>query len=234
MLQKKWTVEKIELWLQRVISGEERFQEGKIWELFEQLEHNDSTTENLTSYKPMLLSMLAKARFDRVGKVDHLVERWLNEALTSDPSNAQAHQLKVEQFLHFLKEIPIPDKFPPIRETDHGSAKKKTASEYEQIAEQFFVYVETYENVWKDVKPSLPYIEDSVQIQTIETISHLIAGFCDPFKTILKATKEYANSLTGVYYSASQFQDIAKATKKIEQLMNEWNGVFSPLRQKTM
>ncbi|WP_227936071.1 AAA family ATPase [Alkalihalobacillus deserti] len=223
MLQETWTVEKIELWLQRVSSGEERFQEGKAWELLELLEESDDANKRVVPNKSVLLSMLAKARFERVGKVDHLVDRWLNEALNSDPANALAHQLKVNEFLHFLKAIPIPDKFPPIRETDHGSAKKITASEYEQIAERFFVYVETYENLWKDVKSSLPYVEDVDQVQMIDTISYLIVRFQDPFKTILKATKEYADSLTGVYYSASQFQEITKSTKQIEQLMNEWN-----------
>jgi SpoVK/Ycf46/Vps4 family AAA+-type ATPase len=224
MLQERSTLEEIELWIENVLSGKERFEEGKAWEILEQL---DSSNNKQWPYKSQLYAMLAKARFERIGKVDPLVERWTTKALLEDPKNAIAHHLKVEQLLNELKEIPIPTKFPPIRETDHGSAKKKTASEYEEMAHRFFKYVEQYKSSWNDIKESLSYVEGNERYKSLETISSLIEQLQEPFSTILQAVGEYANSLTGVYYSASQFQEIAKATKQIEQIVGKWHEEIS-------
>ncbi|MFC0471842.1 AAA family ATPase [Halalkalibacter kiskunsagensis] len=226
MLQESWTNEKIEQWLADVNQGNEAFQEGKAWEILEQFEGKEELEKATLLNKSKLLSMLAHARYNRIGKIDHLVERWANEALQVDDTNATAHQLRLQQLLDFLKKVPIPDKFPPIRETDHGSAKKQTANEYKQIAENFFHYVNEYDKIACEKNHSIEYIRNVEKVETINTITSLMEELQKPFKTILLAATEYANSLTGVYYSAAQFKEIAKATNVIEQLNKKWQTLL--------
>ncbi|WP_332694622.1 AAA family ATPase [Halalkalibacter lacteus] len=226
MIQESWKNEKIEQWLSKVKQGNEPFQEGKAWEILEQLEDKEELEKETLLYKSKLLSMLAHARYKRVGKIDHLVERWTNEALQDDDTNPSAHQLNVQQLLDFFEEVPIPEKFPPIRETDHGSAKKKTANEYKEIAEAFFRYVDKYDDISNKIKASIEYVENEESSETIKTVNSLMEELQLPFKTILLATTEYANSLTGVYYSAAQFKEIAKATNVIELIMKRWDTVI--------
>jgi SpoVK/Ycf46/Vps4 family AAA+-type ATPase len=170
--------------------------------------------------------MLADARYNRVRKMDPLVERWTNEALQDDDTNVVAHELKIQQLLDFLAGVPIPEKFPPLRETDHGSAKKKTANEYKQIAEAYFQFVDKYESIVSKMQGSIDYVENVEKVKVIKTITNLIKELQQPFKTILLATTEYTNSLTGVYYSAAQFNEIAKATTVISELNKRWNTVL--------
>ncbi|KHF40483.1 AAA family ATPase [Halalkalibacter okhensis] len=227
MLQDRWTNEQIEIWLERMEQGKEAFHEGKAWEILEQFDLADGEEDERTKqYRSKLLSLLAHTRYKRGKKVDHLVERWVNEALTLDQTNALAHQLKVESFFAFLQQVPIPSKFPPIRETDHGAAKKKTAHEYHQIANTFFRYVDQYKEQWQAVQTSLPYLEDSERFSDVDRIVHFFDDLQKPFKAIQSATSEYADSVTSVYYSATQFKQIIKATKEIEQLMEEWMEHF--------
>ncbi len=227
MLRDRWTNEQIEMWLNRMEHGKEVFHEGKAWEILEQFDHTHGEDDEKTKqYRSKLLALLAHTRYKRVQKVDHLVERWVDEALELDHTNALAHQLNVEAFYEFLYCIPIPNKFPPIRETDHGSAKKKTAHEYHQIAETFFQYVDQYKGQWQVVKTSLTYLEDPDRLREIEQVIRFFDNLQKPFKTIQSATAEYANSLTGVYYSAAQFKQILQATKEIEQVKEAWTELF--------
>ncbi|GAE35732.1 AAA family ATPase [Halalkalibacter akibai] len=223
MLQQKWTIDKIQDWLEKIDKGMITFQEGKAWEILWQLDQVEWVDGEQSQHKAQLFAMLAKARYDRIGKIDPLVERWTNEALQKNHSSVIAHELRVEMLINFLKSIPIPNKFPPIRETDHSSAKKQTAKEYEEIAERFFNYYETYKEMSTEVQDSLPFISENSNAK-LKLLSDLIEQFQSPFDSILKAVRQYASSVQGVYYSATQFQEVAKATSEIEQLMGRWNA----------
>ncbi|ARK30830.1 AAA family ATPase [Halalkalibacter krulwichiae] len=223
MLQENWTDEMIRSWIEQVYLGKERFHEGKAWELLELLEQSQFEEKKRKHFKSVLLSKLAEARLNRIGKIDHLIERWTKEAIREDNENILAHELKVDQFIEFLKQIPIPNKFPQIRETDHGSAKKKTAREYEKIAECFFQFSKEHERFLAQIQPSIAYAHHSAKETKIKETTRLMQQLQGPFQTILTSARDYANSLTGVYYSASQFGEITKATREIEQLLCNWN-----------
>ncbi|MDT8860576.1 AAA family ATPase [Alkalihalobacillus sp. MEB130] len=221
MLQGRWTNETIDKWFKQLEHGEVQFQEGVAWELLELIEKLDSDIDQVRYYRAKLKSLLANARFERIQKIDHLVERWVREALEDDQENALAHQLNVKLFLGFLDQIPVPEKFPPIRETDHGSAKKKTATEYEHVANKFFRFVDEFESHKSSVGKSFHYIDDA-QKEKVQQLISFVEELQKPFQLILSATSEYSNSVTGVYHSASQFTQIVNATKQIEQVTEKW------------
>ncbi len=231
MLQKQWSVNGIKEWLVAVEQGDEPFEEAKAWEILEMLKQSENDKLSLQE-QSQLRSMLAYSRFERVGRFDHLVKHWVNQALAEDGLNKLAQQLKLEGLIEFVKQIPIPTKFPPIRETDHGTAKKITAKEYNEIAKRFFHFVEDFHKEWEEVKADNDSLEENSQLKILNKLISYIELLREPFATIETATNEYAHSLTGVYYSASQFQQIIRSTKEIEKINQQWNALFKDNERK--
>lgn len=231
MMLQQWSNEDIRQWLHAIEQGDEPFQEAKAWELLEATRRNGQ--EELSSQQhAQLLAMLAHARFERIGRIDHLVERWVHQSLAEDSSNTLAHQLKLEGLIEFLKHIPIPAKFPPIRETDHGSAKKKTAEEYNRIAKRFSHYAEDFHKKWEELSVSVAKLEETGRTRMLKELVSFLDQLREPFATIETATDEYAHSLTGVYYSAAQFQQITRATKEIERMNEQWSALLEANQEK--
>ena len=231
MLQERWSLERVQQWLSAVEKGEELFQETKAWEILEAF--GKQTDEELTSTtSAKLYSLLAKARYERMGRMDHLVESWVNQALEEDSENMLAHELKLEGLIEFVKKLQIPTKFPPIRETDHGSAKKKMAEEYNKMAKHFFRYMEDVYKMQEDLSDSIERLKENKRMTVIEELLLYIDKLREPFATIETATDEYASSLTGVYYSAAQLQQIVRATKEIEEVNEQWNALIQTTQMK--
>ncbi len=134
MIEQQWSVAEIERWLKQIECGEAAFDEGKAWQLVKK----QSLEQEKPSLQATLLAHLAFSRYERFARIDPLGERWIDEALMLDGEHPLAHQLRMEQTLIASIEAYMPKEFPPIRETDHGTAKKKTAEYYFQMAERFF------------------------------------------------------------------------------------------------
>ncbi|WP_100372982.1 AAA family ATPase [Bacillus sp. FJAT-45037] len=233
MLRERWTIEQIEEWLEQTKLENRSFQEATALQLLKQLESGEETKEGnqLTSE---LYARLAESRSSKIKGTDHLSSDWTSKALTFDKTNETAHCLRLKEIIHYARDLPIPMKFPSIRETDHGSAKKKTAEIYHQIAEQFFQLDEVMSSYFEEAKLSLDFINDTELEDFIYTLNKSYETFHEPFKTIERTTKEYANSLTGVYYSQAQFSQIQKAVQEIEDAKQEWEELltaFSPKRE---
>ncbi|MDV2885130.1 AAA family ATPase [Alkalihalophilus pseudofirmus] len=222
MLREQWTKEQIEQWLKSVDLGEQNFQEATALQLINQLEAN-STIGETNKIRGELYARLAVERESRVHSLnDHLLHEWINKALESDHSNEKAHSVRLKLIVEQCRHLPIPSKFPPIRETDHGSAKKKTAELYYDIALEFGRLDEQMKTYFTQAEESLQYADNEEYGEVIRSLQRIYDLFVEPFEMIEAATREYANSLTGIYYSAAQFSQIHQAVKQIEQTKKEW------------
>ncbi|WP_368504191.1 AAA family ATPase [Alkalihalophilus sp. As8PL] len=224
MMKEKWTMDQIEKWLIQVDEDAKQFQEATALQLIRQLKEEDATqqTDAMTSE---LYARLAAKRMERVESAhDHLVMEWMNQAISFNPTNEIAHTVRLKKILMECRQLPIPTKFPPIRETDHGSAKKKTAELYHELATQFFELDEKMLDHFSDAEQSIKYTKEPPYESLILTLQQTYAAFREPFSVIESATKEYANSLTGIYYSAAQFKQIHHAVLQIEAAKKEWES----------
>ncbi|WP_017727470.1 AAA family ATPase [Halalkalibacterium ligniniphilum] len=172
--------------------------------------------------KAKLLALLVQARKNRKGELDEISRGWLEEAITLDPDHLILLSLSFKTSVEELQGLPLPNSFPAIRETDHGAAKKKTAQRYQEIAEQYFQGERTIHEALQRAKRAAEKLEDNRKLEAVHALFQTFQEFHDPLLQITEATKEYANSLTGIYYSASQFENLRDAIEQIEKLKQRW------------
>ncbi|GAE24432.1 hypothetical protein JCM9140_359 [Halalkalibacter wakoensis JCM 9140] len=226
MLQDRLNKEEITACIEKWEQDIAAFHEGKAWELLEQIEGRDDQ-EFVVTYRAKLFAMLAYTRFQRTEQMDPLVERWVKEALKGDPTNVFSHRLKVEAFFTYLSNVPIPSKFSPIRETDHSAAKKKAATEYYEQATSFFEYIHSLEERYLAALESLEFVEDQELVKNLKQLVQLIEELKEQFQLILTTAGQYIDSVSSVYYSASQFNEIVTATRKITSIRETWIELLS-------
>ncbi|MCM3760705.1 AAA family ATPase [Alkalihalobacillus oceani] len=213
MLQRKWSLEAIKQWIEIGSEQEQSLQEATAWEILEELEGRDE--ELAPVYRAQLYALLAEARLGRTGQLDPVIERWQQRAVALSPENKCVQQLTCKTILKKIEErLRLPD-FPVIRETDHSAAKKKAANEYRRIAERFFAFEKAFINEQKELPDSL---HDQEKGEVLERLYQLVAELSQPYSRILDATAEYADSVKGVYYSASQFKQIKEAEGEIKAI----------------
>ncbi|MCM2674634.1 AAA family ATPase [Alkalicoccobacillus plakortidis] len=218
MLQSIESLQELKDWIEQVKAGNAKIDETRLWR------HLSMWDEELKEREQTLyadgLTLLALARFRRINRVDSLISGWVEEAKTFDETNKMAQFLQAELIIDQFVQASIPLEFPSIRETDHGSAKRKTAKMYFQLAEQFFRTedkLKTQIDTMQELKQ-----ENDTHYQHIDTLWNTFTQFHEPFLRITKATEAYAHSLDGVYYSASQFKELKQAVEDIKKIQVQW------------
>ncbi|MED1562789.1 AAA family ATPase [Alkalihalobacillus alcalophilus] len=237
LIEHKWSLEEIDEWLKEIKESSQPFSEAKALSLLKQLERmeaeEDKTLENGQSKKEKLKShlytLLIEKRYERIARYDGLMYKWLEQALSFDPTNSEAKKWQVEFVLQSFVEIDIPTVFPTIRETDHHSAKKERAEQYYQFAEVYFENLERMEKACQGLEQSSIDLEDVPRYSLILQLRSLYKQMEEPFLLILKATKEYAKSISGIYYSAEQLRQIKEATENIQKVAEQWKKQMEQL-----
>lgn len=219
MLQEQITAEEVLDWIEGIESGTIPFREARAWEYLKLAEKKpDFPGKDLST----LLSWLAKARFDRMGYFDQFISVWVERALELDSSNWRIKELKAEQLIDKLKQLPLPAKFAPIRESDNGATKKETTSSYLNIAERFFPYFEQIHALWNGMGESDLVREQEDAYQALSYLKELNLLFDE----LVKITPEYVKSISGVYHSAKLFAELTKIIRRIEQINSQWSELF--------
>ncbi|NEU29210.1 AAA family ATPase [bacterium LRH843] len=232
-MQKQTYMREVKQWLEAVDQGAETFQETRGWEILKLVQNEPLLSQELSPVEfGQIYAGLAYARFQRIGRIDRLVEHWKNKALAEDPANPLAHELTLESLITYIHQIEIPTKFPPIRETDHSSAKKKAAEKYNQSAKRFFTSVQEYNLKKNEAKQSIARQEENSRSLILTELDTVITKLKAPFTVIDRITMGYAESVTDVYYSTTQFLQIKRATKEIEYLKLQWDKTVEKNRKK--
>ncbi|MDQ0220490.1 AAA family ATPase [Peribacillus cavernae] len=172
-----------------------------------------------------LLSMLAASRKMSKGE-DSLYDSWLQEALKADPSNKRANGLlsvsKWNKNRSLLKNL----LFPLIRETDNRTAKKKMAEQYIDICEE---YIENLKETTEDLKRGLlaaKWNHDPELSGKYEQAVQCVSRIQGELSALLKASREYEESISGVFHTSAFFQDMKVHLDQIEELKFEWDSLF--------
>ncbi|MBU8907433.1 AAA family ATPase [Desertibacillus haloalkaliphilus] len=203
------------------------FNEAKAMRYLNMLEKlESSTTEEQSKQKRIkvsLLSLMAFSRYERTHLVDDMINSWMDEAFRVDGHHHLANELLLRINEDFIQAGLLPEQFPQIRETDHASAKKKLANDYLQIANTFFTKVPLYQEKVDQALAAAKRIDDQEKIERFQTMNALLAEMKKPLMQIVKATESYSDSMTGIFYSASQLKEIKAAIETIESLKLKWN-----------
>lgn len=184
----------------------------------------DTNTDKLKLISE-LFSILAASRKESKGE-DSLYDSWLKEAMTANPANKRANSLMAASKWNNNRSLLERLAFPLIRETDNRTAKKKMAEQYIKICEE---YIEKLEGIMGDLKKghlaANNYLDESHTLQYEKAIDWIL-GIQSELVALLKASREYEDSITGVFHTSTHFDDMRVHLDNIEEFKREWDVLF--------
>jgi hypothetical protein len=188
--------------------------------LFESLQ-----SETNPVIKSQLLSLAALSRNNR-NKNDALTKVWMEKARQLDPQNQLASAYLLEFDWLKFKHILAPLIFPPIRETDNRTAKKKTAEEYISICQTFLNQTDDVVRELSQKEAIAENVGNDKGLERFLALSDLLKTTIQTVGSLLKAAKEYDQSITGVFHTAIYYEDLLTQLALLENLKNEWSSLF--------
>ncbi len=184
-----------------------------------------STVKKDALKQSKLLTIAALSRIGS-GKRDSLAVAWMERAAELAPNNQQALQFLSQH--EWKKEKNLVDMlvFPPIRESDNRTAKKKMAEEYIQICRSFLERSEDHLAALKKKTTAVADWKDPIE-NTYVQLYHLLTDAVQKVSELLSATEAYEQSISGVFYNTAYFQDIKTHLEQVNELKSKWQNLFS-------
>jgi SpoVK/Ycf46/Vps4 family AAA+-type ATPase len=172
-----------------------------------------------------LLTLIGLSRQNKHQK-DSLALPWMEKAVRLNPNNKRAKAF-ISQY-EWKKKKNLLDllQFPPIRETDNRTAKKKTAEQYIDICEQFLHHAEEQlEQLNANLLETMQL--GNQEMETIyRTLIKLLEKAIDETTALLKAVREYDQSITGVFYTSIHYETLKTHLENLLAIKKEWLEFF--------
>jgi SpoVK/Ycf46/Vps4 family AAA+-type ATPase len=172
-----------------------------------------------------LLTLGAQSRLGR-DKEDTLAAVWFAKALELDPENQRAKEFSIQSDWKKMKDFLAPISFPPIRETDNRTAKKKTAEQYIDICQSF---LKASEEQLKDLQTKVDIASTMVNKRIFfkyQKLYELLFTAIEETGSLLKAAKEYDQSITGVFHTSTFFEDLKLHMANVDEVKRTWEQQF--------
>ncbi|MEH7436787.1 AAA family ATPase [Neobacillus drentensis] len=172
-----------------------------------------------------LLTLGAQSRLGR-DKENTLAAVWFAKALELDPENQRAKEFSIRSDWKKMKDFLATLSFPPIRETDNRTAKKKTAEQYIDICQSF---LNASVDQLKDLQTKVDIASTMVNKQLFlkyQKLSELLFTAIEETGSLLKAAKEYDQSITGVFHTSTFFEDLKLHMANVDEVKRTWDQQF--------
>ncbi|PLT32552.1 stage V sporulation protein K [Bacillus sp. V5-8f] len=184
------------------------------------------SSEDKLSLTSELYSILATSRKVTAGE-DSLYETWLKESIKTNPANNRANSLMAASKWNGNSTLLDQLSFPHIRETDNRTAKKRIAEQYISMSEEHIEILEDRLAELKDSKFASSGYLDAGQILKYEKAINCISEILEELIGLLKASREYEESISGVFHTSTHSRDMRSHLEHIEQLKKEWYSLFT-------
>ncbi|WP_423802336.1 AAA family ATPase [Neobacillus sp. SAB-20_R2A] len=175
---------------------------------------------------PLILSdLLTTAALSRLGRnnQDSIAVPLLKKALQLDPDNKKATEYLFQADWKKMKDITAPLIFPPIRETDNRTAKKKIAEEYIEICKSFLAKAE---DALHDLESKSGTSSRMDQTEPYHQLYVLLSSAIGETAQLLKAAEEYDQSITGVFHTSVYYEDLKSHLANLEKIKVKWQELF--------
>jgi SpoVK/Ycf46/Vps4 family AAA+-type ATPase len=182
-------------------------------------------SEKDKSIQSKLLSIAALSRLGQ-NKQDSIANAWLEKSLELDPKNEYALQFLIESDWRKKKGLLDLLTFPPLRETDNRTAKKKVSEAYIQISQTF---IENAEAHLEELMGKLSLVSKLKNLELIDLYNKLYTLLLNANEEtigLLKSAQEYDESISGMFHTSTYFQDLKLHLAKIEEIQEEWKKLF--------
>jgi SpoVK/Ycf46/Vps4 family AAA+-type ATPase len=172
-----------------------------------------------------LLTLLALSRLGRDSQ-DPLAATLLEKALVLNPENKQAREVLVRSDWLDFKDILDSLSFPAIRETDNRTAKKKVSEQYISVCQKFLQKGEEQLPVLEGKLDLASTMMDKNIFQTYRKLYELLTSAINETTSLLKAAEEYDQSITGVFHTATYYDDLKFHLSNVEEIKTKWKPLF--------
>ncbi|MEH7180469.1 AAA family ATPase [Neobacillus vireti] len=172
-----------------------------------------------------MLTLAALSRLNRKNQ-DSLAQAWLTKALELDPANKKAKSYFIRYDWIKKKETLDILSFPAIRETDNRTAKKKVAEQYIQICQNFLSEADEHQEDLTEKMNLAEALENKQLFDQYKNLSDLLITSIEVTGNLLKAAEEYEKSITGVFHTATYFDDLKLHLSSLEEIKREWQKLF--------
>ncbi|PLS14695.1 stage V sporulation protein K [Bacillus sp. M6-12] len=174
--------------------------------------------------KAELYSLLALSRKHTSGE-DSIYESWLSEALKANPANQRANDLFAQSNWKRYAALFDDLEFPPIRETDNRPAKKKIADQYISLTKDYLNRLEDVQDeMFKSREMAAAIHNKELDDKYLQLMSD-IEQMKNELSLLLKAALEYQESITGVFYTSTHFENVKIQLEKVLHLKKEWEEI---------
>ncbi len=184
---------------------------------------------------PLILSkLLSLAALLRLGrdKHDSLARAWMEKALQLNPNNLKAKEYLWQNDWIKLKNRLDGLTFPPLRETDNRTARKKIAEQYIQICQTFLEDAEEDLLVLRERLAASANMNQAV-FHRYQELSTLLTSAIEGTASVLKAGEQYDQSIAGNFYNNAYYEDLKSKLIRLEETKQQWNSLFQEQAEET-
>ncbi|WP_174733415.1 AAA family ATPase [Mesobacillus harenae] len=172
-----------------------------------------------------LLTLAALSRSGKYGQ-DSVVLGWMEKAVSLHPKNREAQYYLAENDWKTKQDLFGDLTFPPIRETDNRAAKKKTAEQYIDITRQFLNQAEERLDLVKNRIETLSSVTGSSHNLSYKRLEAILSEAIKQAAELLKASNDYKESISGVFYTSTHYEDMKQAITELGVLKEQWDLLF--------
>ncbi|WP_243449976.1 AAA family ATPase [Neobacillus terrae] len=212
--------EMINVWEQQLETHSNLKNEAVLYSLIDSL---DQEKDN-----ELLSKLLTIAAFSRMEKKpgDTLALGWLERAVKLDSENSKAYSFLLQFEWKKKRKLLNQLSFPPIRETDNRTAKKKIAEQYILICRNFLdSAVNDLEELQSKLRNTMDWTNPDLK-KIYQKIVTLLSDAVEVTAELLKASEEYEESIIGVFHTAVHVQDLKLHLSKLEEIQSLWEELF--------
>lgn len=176
-----------------------------------------------------LSKLLTMAAFSRLRKnnQDTIAVSWLKKALEYHPKNERAIEFLLPFDWKKKKNLLDLLSYPPMRETDNRTAKKKVAEQFIQISQTF---IQEAEGQLEDLHEKISLVSrlsNTELIHLYDQLFSILLAAKEETVLLLKSAEEYDESITGMFHTNTYFQELKLHLAKIEEIQKDWQKLFA-------
>ncbi|MBP3039963.1 AAA family ATPase [Bacillaceae bacterium Marseille-Q3522] len=158
---------------------------------------------------------------------DPVVLTWMEKAQLLNPDNVQANEFVAQFEWRQHKDLCEHLILPPIRETDNRPAKQKAAEQLIHHCSEFLAIAEEHEAKIKKSHAYAVKFQQQTLLETYEEIVFLLGELSKEVLHLRETAVAYEQSMKGVFYNISQYEELKKSIQQINLLKNRWEKLFT-------
>lgn len=205
---------------QKILQVKMELDEKKIMEQIRTLNENEDA-EAISK----LLTVVAFSRLEKNAQ-DTIALAWLHKAKELDRNNKEAYKYFSQHDWKNYQNLLDGLIFPSIRETDNRTAKRKIAEQYIHTCRSFLLQMEEEQEQLETSRKDAKLFQNKQASEKYDQINDRLNEVILKTSQLLKSSKEYEESISGVFHTSIYFESVKKLIEELHELKVTWQNIF--------